>query len=60
MGEGISISEMKAKYPVYKNIPDDQFKVIDGKLMLSRKGLIQLAFQLKNKVLYQLANGGWE
>lgn len=60
MEENILISEAKSKYPIYKDIPDSEFKVIDGKLMLSRKALYLLAFQYKNKALYQLANGGWE
>lgn len=35
---------LKEKYPVFKQIPDEEFQYIDGKWFISSNGMKQLAF----------------
>ncbi|TCJ87995.1 UNVERIFIED_ORG: hypothetical protein BDK47_14918 [Anoxybacillus amylolyticus] len=47
----VSLSEFKKQFPIFKDIPDNEFTYHNGKWLISLKATKQLAYQHKHKEL---------
>ncbi|MBW7642591.1 hypothetical protein P9848_07075 [Geobacillus stearothermophilus] len=54
MRDPSNLAEYKKMYPVFKDIPDNEFTYFNGRWLISAKALKQLAYKHKNKELLKL------
>ncbi|RLQ08672.1 hypothetical protein D9547_07270 [Geobacillus stearothermophilus] len=52
----VSLSEFKRQFPIFKDVPDNEFIYHNGKWLISLKATKQLAYQHKNKELIKYIN----
>jgi len=52
----VSLAEYKKLFPVFKDIPDSEFKYHNGKWLISLKATKQLAYKHKRKELIKYIN----
>lgn len=56
MVDPVHLADFKKKYPILKDVSDDQFMYRGGKWFISSKALKQLAFRLKNVEFIEFIN----
>lgn len=54
--DSVNLSQFKNEYPLFKKIPDEEFRYINGKWFISSKVSKQLAFLHKNRELINFFN----
>jgi hypothetical protein len=51
-----NLSEFKKRFPIFKDIPDEEFVYHNGQWLISSKATKQLAYKQKNKELIKHIN----
>jgi hypothetical protein len=51
-----SLAEYKKQFPIFKDVPDDEFIYHNGQWLISLKATKQLAYKHKNKELIKYIN----